>query len=99
MDTSKFSKFIKELRLERGLSQEQLAEKLFVHRTTVNKWENENIIPLNDKLISIANFFDVSIDELLNGKRNERNIDTTPTNNTLVTLIKSKSRSRKLLYF
>ena len=99
MDTSKFSKFIKELRLERGLSQEQLAEKLFVHRTTVNKWENEDIIPLNDKLISIANFFDVSIDELLNGKRNERNIDTTPTNNTLVTLIKSKSRSKKVIIF
>ena len=99
MDTSKFSKFIKELRLERGLSQEQLAEKLFVHRTTVNKWENEDIIPLNDKLISIANFFDVSIDELLNGKRNERNIDTTPTNNTLVTLIRSKSRSKKVIIF
>ena len=99
MDTNKFSKFIKELRLERGLSQEQLAEKLFVHRTTVNKWENEDIIPLNDKLISIANFFDVSIDELLNGKRNERNIDTTPTNNTLVTLIKSKSRSKKIIIF
>ncbi len=99
MDTSKFSKFIKELRLERGLSQEQLAEKLFVHRTTVNKWENEDIVPLNDKLISIANFFDVSIDELLNGKRNERNIDTTPTNNTLITLIKSKSRSKKVIIF
>lgn len=99
MDTSKFSKFIKELRLERGLSQEQLAEKLFVHRTTVNKWENEDIIPLNDKLISIANFFDVSIDELLNGKRNEKNIDTTPTSNTLITLIKSKSRSKKIIIF
>lgn len=99
MDTSKFSKFIKELRLERGLSQEQLAEKLFVHRTTVNKWENEDIIPLNDKLISIANFFDVSIDELLNGKRNARNIDTTPTSNTLVALIKSKSRSKKVIIF
>lgn len=99
MDTSKFSKFIKELRLERGLSQEQLANELFVHRTTVNKWENEDIIPLNDKLILIANFFDVSIDELLNGKRNERNIDTTSTNNTLVTLIKSKSRSKKVIIF
>lgn len=99
MDTNKFSKFIKELRLERGLSQEQLAEKLYVHRTTVNKWENEDIIPLNDKLISIANFFDVSIDELLNGKRNERNIDTTPTSNTLITLIKSKSRNKKIIIF
>lgn len=99
MDTNKFSKFIKELRLERGLSQEQLAEKLFVHRTTVNKWENEDIIPLNDKLISIANFFDVSIDELLNGKRNEKNVDTTVTNNTLITLIKSKSRNKKIIFF
>lgn len=99
MDTNKFSKFLKELRLERGLSQEQLAKELYVHRTTVNKWENDDVIPLNDKLISIANFFDVSIDELLNGKRNERNIDTTATNNTLVTLIKSKSRNKKIILF
>lgn len=99
MDTNKFSKFLKELRLARGLSQEQLAKQLYVHRTTVNKWENDNVVPLNDKLISIANFFDVSIDELLNGKRNERNIDTTPTSNTLITLIKSKSRSKKAIIF
>lgn len=99
MDTNKFSKFLKELRLERGLSQDQLAKQLYVHRTTVNKWENDNVVPLNDKLISIANFFDVSIDELLNGKRNERNIDTTPTSNTLITLIKSKSRSKKAIIF
>lgn len=50
MEENNFSTFIKELRMEKGLSQEELAKALYVHRTTVNKWENDNVIPLNDKL-------------------------------------------------
>ena len=61
---------------KKGLSQEELGEVLFVHRTTINKWEKGNVIPLNDTLLRISDFFDVSVDELLNGKRNivEENI-------------------------
>lgn len=69
MEENNFSTFIKELRMEKGLSQEELAKALYVHRTTVNKWENDNVIPLNDKLLLIADYFDISVDELLNGKR------------------------------
>ena len=73
MEENNFSTFIKELRMEKGLSQEELAKALYVHRTTVNKWENDNVIPLNDKLLLIANYFDISVDELLNGKRSDIN--------------------------
>lgn len=38
MEENNFSTFIKELRMEKGLSQEELAKALYVHRTTVNKW-------------------------------------------------------------
>ena len=96
MEENNFSTFIKELRMEKGLSQEELAKALYVHRTTVNKWENDNVIPLNDKLLLIADYFDISVDELLNGKRSDINNASLTRNNTIVELIKSKTRSQKL---
>jgi len=99
MEENNFSTFIKELRMEKGLSQEELAKALYVHRTTVNKWENDNVIPLNDKLLLIADYFDISVDELLNGKRSDINTASSTRNNTIVELIKSKTRSQKLLIY
>lgn len=72
---------------------------MYVHRTTVNKWENDNVIPLNDKLLLIADYFDISVDELLNGKRSDINNASLTRNNTIVELIKSKTRSQKLLIY
>lgn len=99
MEENNFSTFIKELRMEKGLSQEELAKALYVHRTTVNKWENDNVIPLNDKLLLIADYFDISVDELLNGKRSDINNASLTRNNTIIELIKSKTRSQKLLIY
>ena len=99
MEENNFSTFIKELRMEKGLSQEELAKALYVHRTTVNKWENDNVIPLNDKLLLIADYFDISVDELLNGKRSDINNASSTRNNTIIELIKSKTRSQKLLIY
>lgn len=99
MEENNFSNFIKELRTEKGLSQEELAKALYVHRTTVNKWENGNVIPLNDKLLLIADYFDISVDELLNGKRSDINNASSTRNNTIIELIKSKTRSQKLLIY
>lgn len=99
MEDNNFSTFIKELRMEKGLSQEELAKALYVHRTTVNKWENGNVIPLNDKLLLIADYFDISVDELLNGKRSDINNASSTRNNTIIELIKSKTRSQKLLIY
>ena len=99
MEENKFSNFIKELRMEKGLSQDELAKALYVHRTTVNKWEKENVIPLNDKLLTIADFFNVSVDELLNGKRNEIGEDSSDRNNTIIELIKSKTKSQKCFIY
>lgn len=99
MEENNFSTFIKELRMEKGLSQEELAKALYVHRTTVNKWEKGNVIPLNDKLLLIADYFDISVDELLNGKRSDINNVSSTRNNTIVELIKSKTRSQKLFIY
>ncbi len=54
-----------ELRKKEGLSQEQLAEKLGVSRQAVSKWESEQSFPEYEKLVSISNFFNVSLDYLM----------------------------------
>lgn len=54
-----------ELRKNRGLSQEQLAEKLNVSRQAVSKWESGTAFPETEKLIIISNYFGVSVDYLL----------------------------------
>lgn len=60
-----FSEKLLNLRTERGYSQEYLAEQLGVSRQSISKWELGTTLPEIDKLISISDFFDVSIDYLL----------------------------------
>jgi len=59
---------LQELRKQKGLTQEELAEYLFVSRTAVSKWESGRGYPNIDSLKAIAKFFGVTIDELLSGE-------------------------------
>ncbi|MCF8020310.1 XRE family transcriptional regulator [Petrocella atlantisensis] len=59
---------LQELRKQKELTQEELAEKLFVSRTAISKWESGRGYPNIDSLKAIAEFFDVTIDELLSSK-------------------------------
>lgn len=54
-----------ELRKKDGLSQEQLAERLGVSRQAVSKWESGKAVPESDTLISISEYFNVSLDYLM----------------------------------
>ena len=56
------------LRKQRGLTQEELAERLFVSRTAVSRWESGRGYPGIDSLKAVAAFFSVSIDDLLSGE-------------------------------
>ena len=60
-----FNVKIQELRKQKGLTQEELAEYLYVSRTAISKWESGRGYPNIDSLKTIAKFFDVTIDELL----------------------------------
>lgn len=60
-----FAEKLSNLRIQNGYSQEGLAEKLYVSRQAVSKWEVGTTLPETDKLIAISNFFHVSIDYLL----------------------------------
>ena len=62
-----FNKKIQELRKQKGLTQEELAEALYVSRTAISKWESGRGYPNIDSLKAIAKFFGITIDELLSG--------------------------------
>lgn len=64
-----FHEKLQELRKSRGLTQEELAQGLFVSRTAISKWESGRGYPSIDSLKEISNYFSVSIDELLSGER------------------------------
>ena len=63
-----FNQKLQELRKRKGLTQEELAEVLFVSRTAISKWESGRGYPNIDSLKAISKFFGVTIDELLSGE-------------------------------
>lgn len=69
MDTIKFGLFLKSLRAERGLTQEELAERLGVAGRTVSRWETGANLPDLDVLVMLADFFEVDLRELIGGER------------------------------
>lgn len=70
MDNEKFGKFFVELRKEKNLTQQELAEKFNVTNKAISKWERGMSFPDISMLKPLSEFFNVSILELLNGERN-----------------------------
>ena len=68
-------KRLKELRLNKNLTQQQLGKLLSVSGQTILNWENDITYPPVKKLIELASFFDVSIDYLLDFKEKDTNFD------------------------
>ena len=60
---------ILKLRTDKGLSQQELAEKVFVTRKAVSRWENGETVPDVETLKSLSNFFGVSVNTLLGSPR------------------------------
>ena len=75
MDQIRIGAFLKALRKEKELTQEQLAEQLKVSGRTVSRWETGSNMPDIGMLIEIADFYDVSIPELINGERKSENME------------------------
>ena len=64
-----FHEKLQELRKGKGLTQEELAEALYVSRTAISKWESGRGYPNIDSLKEISKYFSVSIDDLLSGEK------------------------------
>ncbi len=69
MDQIRIGSFLKELRNNNNLTQEQLAEKFGVSQRSVSRWENGNTMPDISILIELADFYDVDLREIINGER------------------------------
>ena len=75
-----FNEKLQQLRTGKNLTQEQLAEQLYVSRTAISKWESGKGYPNIESLKCISKFFSVTIDELLSGEE-------------LITLAETENRS------
>lgn len=69
MDQIRIGEFLKELRKEKGLTQEQLVEKFNVSRRSVSRWETGSNLPDLSILVELAEFYDVDIKEIIDGAR------------------------------
>ena len=85
MDQKKIGLFLRELRNEKNLSQEQLAEEFGVSSRSISRWENGNTMPDISIIIELADFYDVDIREIIHGERKSENMDK-ELKDTLVTV-------------
>jgi transcriptional regulator with XRE-family HTH domain len=69
LDQKKIGALLKELRNEKGLTQEQFAEIVKVSNRTVSRWENGNNMPDLDILLEISDYYEIDLRELLDGER------------------------------
>lgn len=75
MNQYKTGEFLKQLRKDRGLTQEQLAEHFYVSSRTVSRWETGSNLPDLNMLIDLAEFYDVDIREIIEGERKSETMD------------------------
>lgn len=76
MNQQKTGEFLKHLRKEKGLTQEQLAEHFYVSSRTVSRWETGSNMPDLDMLIELADYYNVDIREIIDGERKSENMDS-----------------------
>ena len=75
MDQKKIGGFLKVLRKEKGITQEQLAELFGVSGRTVSRWETGTNMPDLDLLIRISDYYNVEIKEILDGERKSESMN------------------------
>ena len=76
MEQKKIGLFLKELRKERGLTQEELAEKFFVSSRSVSRWETGATLPDLSILVELADFYSIDIREIIDGERKVQDMNS-----------------------
>ena len=99
MDIEKIGKFIKELRNEKNISQNELSEEIHVTRQAISNWENGKAIPDSDILLTLSSLFGVSINEILSGERNTSESNLRDITLQLIDENNSKKRKIKIILF
>ena len=97
MDQVKIGALLRELRKEKSLSQEQLAEQFGVSSRSVSRWENGNTMPDISLLIELADFYDIEIRELLSGERKRETMDKNMKETLVMVADYTKAEKEKLV--
>lgn len=95
MNTDKIGKFILKLRKENKLTQQELANKLFVTDKAVSKWENGRCMPDSSLFEPLCKIFNISVSELLNGERINKDAIIKTNEKILVNTINYSTRKIK----
>ena len=97
MNQIKIGKFILNCRKEKGLTQEQLAEKLGVTSKSISRWENGNTMPDYSLLKELCNELDINVNELLSGEKIKGNDYMNKSEENLIKLRKQIDKRKKVL--
>lgn len=96
MDTQKIGMFLKELRKNNHMTQEQLGEKIGVTNKTISRWETGKYMPPIECLKILSEIYQISINEILSGKKlNETDYKDEAENNIVTTLEELAVRKNK----
>lgn len=76
MDQKKTGRFLKELRKNKGLTQEQIAERFNTSSRTISRWETGAYMPDISMLVEIAEFYEVDVREIIDGERKNDNMNS-----------------------
>ncbi len=97
MDQIKVGKFINNRRKDKGLTQEQLAEKLGVTSKSISRWENGNTMPDYSILPDLCNELNINVNELLSGEKIKENDYMIKSEENLINLRKQIDKRKKVL--
>lgn len=83
---------LKKARMDKNLTQEEVAEKIFVSRQSISNWENNKTYPDIGNVLALSDLYQISLDELLKGSENfmehlEESTDLVKSNKKLMALI------------
>ena len=94
MNQQKTGEFLKRLRKEKGLTQEQLAERFYISSRTVSRWETGSNMPDVGTLIALADFYELDIREIIDGERKSEIMDQ-ETKDTLLKVAEYATEGEK----
>ena len=97
MDQIKIGKFILNCRKEKGLTQEQLAEKIGVTNKSISRWENGNTMPDYALLKDLCNELNINVNELLSGEKIKENDYMNKSEENLISLRKQIDKRKSVL--
>ena len=102
MDMIKTGDFLRSLRKAKGLTQEDVATRLMLSPKTISRWENGLGLPDISIITDVATLYDVTVDEILKGQRNSKNLkeETEKSNDKKVNnILTNKITSKFNIYF